>query len=107
MTKQAHAVNKDEKPEMTLQDLILKYDDFEVHPCCKDEQTGHFVSCDENDPDIAVWTVYGHIDGEGNEWIADFDSMNNGKAYADLFSICLLEAHKQLMSEKYTIPGAA
>jgi hypothetical protein len=51
------------------------YDNYEISPCTRTEEPdkpGHFYF-EVSDPHEAdVWTLYGHIDGEGVEAIGDF-----------------------------------
>ena len=51
------------------------YDNYEISPCTRTEEPdkpGHFYFevCKPHEAD--VWTLYGHIDGEGVEAIGDF-----------------------------------
>jgi hypothetical protein len=51
------------------------YDNYEISPCTRTEESdkpGHFYFevCEPHEAD--VWTLYGHIDGEGVEAIGDF-----------------------------------
>ena len=51
------------------------YDNYEISPCTRTEEPdkpGHFYFevCEPREAD--VWTLYGHIDGEGVEAIGDF-----------------------------------
>jgi hypothetical protein len=53
------------------------YDNYEISPCTRTEEPdkpGHFYFevCEPHEAD--VWTLYGHIDGEGVEAIGDFSS---------------------------------
>lgn len=58
------------------------YDAYEIHPCVllnklgqpvrNDDPTGeYYEQCDEDDPDIAVWALYGHLSEGGLEHISD------------------------------------
>ena len=42
-----------------------RFDAYEVHPCVNlgkdDEGNDMYEQCDHDDPDIAVWVVYGHL----------------------------------------------
>lgn len=63
----------------------VKYYKFEIHSCLlldangnpvgnvkPDDPTGvSYEQCEEDDPNIAVWTVYGHIPAFGLEAISD------------------------------------
>jgi hypothetical protein len=63
-----------------------KYIDFEVSPCCLVDSMGeahklseytldtpwHLDACDNNDPNIVCWSVFGVINGLGRECIADY-----------------------------------
>jgi hypothetical protein len=56
------------------------YDNYEISPCRRYEQpdkTGHFYFevCEPHKAD--VWTLYGHIAGEGAEAIGDFSSRDH------------------------------
>ena len=51
------------------------YDNYEISPCTRTEESdkpGHFYFevCEPHEAD--VWTLYGHMDGEGVEAIGDF-----------------------------------
>ena len=51
------------------------YDNYEISPCTRTEEPdkpGHFYFevCEPHEAD--VWTLYGHMDGEGVEAIGDF-----------------------------------
>jgi hypothetical protein len=51
------------------------YDDYEISPCRRYEDpdspgTFYFEVCEPEEAD--VWTLYGHISGEGVEAIGDF-----------------------------------
>lgn len=62
--------------------LHTQFDAFELHPCVlldkhgkpvrHDDQDGmYYEQCDENDPDIGVWSIYGHLKQGGLEHISD------------------------------------
>jgi hypothetical protein len=62
------------------------FDDYEINPCTRTEepdQPGHFYFevCEPADAD--VWTLYGHIDGEGVEAIGDFTTREHAE---DIYS---------------------
>jgi hypothetical protein len=53
------------------------YDNYEISPCRRYEEPDspgrfYFEVCEPSEAD--VWTLYGHIDGEGVEAIGDFSS---------------------------------
>jgi hypothetical protein len=56
---------------------LTRYDDYEIHPCTRTEEPDspgrfYFEVCEPARAD--VWTLYGHIPGEGAEAIGDFDT---------------------------------
>ena len=64
------------------QDLPTRFDNYEIQPCRR--------YIDYNDPDIAfvepcepfeadLWTVYGHIPGEGVQTVGDFDTRQHAE----------------------------
>ena len=57
--------------------LPTRFDDYEIHPCQRfqehdDPQRFYFEVCKPDEAD--VWTLYGHIPGQGAEAIGDFSS---------------------------------
>jgi hypothetical protein len=72
-----------------------RFDDYEIQPCRRFEEPDspgrfYFESCNADDAD--VWTLYGHIPGQGGEAIGDFDTLQHaeevfaritGRRYAD------------------------
>ncbi len=67
--------------EETQAKLRERYDDIEMHPCVGLDENNNvtkdhskvvgYEQCDENDPDIIVWSVYGHCKEGGIECIGD------------------------------------
>ena len=56
-------------------DLPTPFDDYEIGPCRRFEEPDkpgqfYFEPCDPAEAD--VWTLYGHIPGQGVEAIGDF-----------------------------------
>lgn len=52
----------------------MKFDAFEMNGCImwhEDDQQ-NFERCDDDDPELSVWSLYGHVTGEGVRHIADF-----------------------------------
>lgn len=60
----------------------MKYDNYEVSACIRLDDKGNRVAnddpagvayeqCDDDDPDIAVWTVFGHMPNQGIEELSD------------------------------------
>ena len=57
-------------------DLPKRFDDYEIQPCRRfredhDPERCYYEVCEPHEAD--VWTLYGHIPGEGVEAIGDFD----------------------------------
>jgi hypothetical protein len=53
------------------------FDNYEISPCMRNEEPRspgkfYFEVCEPSEAD--VWTLYGHINGEGVQAIGDFDS---------------------------------
>jgi hypothetical protein len=58
------------------------YDNYEISPCTRTEEPDkpgdfYFEVCEPHEADI--WTLYGHIDGEGVEAIGDFSSRQHAE----------------------------
>jgi hypothetical protein len=58
------------------------YDNYEVSPCTRTEEPdkpGHFYFEVCEPPEADVWTLYGHIHGQGVEAIGDFSSRQHAE----------------------------
>lgn len=58
------------------------FDNYEISPCRRFEEPDspgkfYFEVCEPEEAD--VWTLYGHIDGEGVQAIGDFDSREHAE----------------------------
>jgi hypothetical protein len=58
------------------------FDNYEISPCIRIEEPGspgtfNFEVCGPNEAD--VWTLYGHIDGEGVQAIGDFATRDHAE----------------------------
>ena len=58
------------------------YDNYEISPCRRYEEPDspgkfYFEVCESGEAD--VWTLYGHITGEGAQAIGDFDSREHAE----------------------------
>lgn len=64
-----------------------RFDGFEVHPCLTAGEDEHgqvlLEQCDEDDPAISVWSVYGHLVKGGLECMADFESRQLAEEFRD------------------------
>ena len=62
-----------------------RFNGFEVHPCLEVSKDKHgqvnLEQCDENDPTISVWSVYGHLIEGGLECLADFDIKSRAEEF--------------------------
>ncbi len=64
------------------------YDNYEISPCRRHEEPDspgkfYFEVCEPEDAD--VWTLYGHINGEGVEAIGDFTTREAaGQVYSHI-----------------------
>ncbi|WP_169973522.1 DUF6900 domain-containing protein [Tautonia rosea] len=62
--------------------LPAPFDDYEIGPCLRFEEPDkpghfHFEPCEPRDAD--VWTLYGHVTGEGVHAIGDFDAREHAE----------------------------
>jgi hypothetical protein len=79
--------------QTTLQCLVAqiaadtRFDGFEVHPCLAAGEDGHgqiiLEQCNEDAPDISVWSVYGHLVAGGLECLADFEGRQPAEEFRD------------------------
>ena len=64
-----------------------RFDGFEIHPCLRagEDEHGEIIleQCDEEDPAISVWSVYGHLVAGGLECLADFDHREQADEFRD------------------------
>lgn len=63
-------------------DLPRRFDDYEIAPCRRLQEDGervrfYYESCEPHEAD--VWTLYGHIPGEGVQAIGDFDTSEHAE----------------------------
>jgi hypothetical protein len=63
--------------EPAASDLPARFDAYEIGPCRRFREDGdrdrfYYEPCKPEEAD--VWTLYGHIPGEGGEAIGDFES---------------------------------
>ena len=75
---------------------LSKYDNIEVHPCAivgvnttNNKVVQLLEQEDQTDPDIAFWTVYGHIPGAGLKWLCDCDEQEIAEGIAELLRVKL------------------
>jgi len=57
--------------------LPTRFDNYEIHPCRRFQEDGdrirfYYETCEPHEADI--WTLYGHIPGQGIEAIGDFET---------------------------------
>lgn len=87
--------------------MTIQYDAYELHPVVGLDQDNNptqdeskivgYDQCEENDPDLLYWSVYGHIPTGGISCIADCRSKEEAVLIRDalmrrLTQPCLLEA---------------
>ncbi len=62
-----------------------RFDHLEVHPCLavgRDEKGQILLEqCEEKDPAVCVWSVYGHLIAGGLECLADFDQREQAEDF--------------------------
>ncbi len=78
-----------------------KFDAFAVHSVKKvdgvDSPYDCFEQCEEGDPDLHVWAVYGHIPDKGLECLADCPSKEKAEFVKTSLEIACLK-HEALIS---------
>jgi len=66
-------------------EIFKKFDNYEIHPCAivGKNELGDFIyeACDFDDPDIAIWCVYGHFCTGGLECISDHDTLKDAEEF--------------------------
>jgi hypothetical protein len=75
-----------EEPETPEPDLPTPFDSYEIEPCIRMEEPdrpGHFYFEPCSPSEAHVWTLYGHIPGQGVEAIGDFPTR---EAAAEVFA---------------------
>lgn len=64
-----------------------RFDAFEIHPCLTagEDEHGQVIleQCNEDDPGISVWSVYGHLVTGGLECLADFEDRQQADEFRD------------------------
>ena len=63
--------------------IFCEFDNYEIWPCIllnPYDPTG-FDRCEANDPDIAFWSVYGHLRTGGLECISDHETYEEAWEY--------------------------
>lgn len=85
---------KDGDHYTTLMELVVhfandtRFENFEIHPCLSTSQDEHGLvfleQCNEDNPAISVWSVYGHLKEGGLECLADFETQTQAEAFHDL-----------------------
>ena len=64
--------------------IFQRFDNYEILPCVllgQDDSGNDYESCNENDPDIAIWCVYGHLQTGGLECISDHDTLKEAEEF--------------------------
>lgn len=63
--------------------LFRKFDNYEIWPCTLLNRSDPtlFDRCEVNDPDIAFWSVYGHLRTGGLECISDHETFEEAWDY--------------------------
>ena len=79
---------------------------FEVHPVKKvdggDSPYDCFEQCEENDPELCAWAVYGHVPDKGLECLADCPSKETAELVKTALKIACIK-HDALVSAAKTV----
>ena len=66
-------------------EIFQKFDNYEMGACALLNPTDptQFDRCDADDPDIAFWSVYGHLKTGGLECISDHETFEEAKEFME------------------------
>ena len=67
-------------------EIFQKFDNYEIMPCVllgQDDSGNDYESCNTDDPDIAIWCVYGHFQTGGLECISDHQIYDEAKRFME------------------------
>lgn len=67
-------------------EIFQKFDNYEIMPCVllrQDDSGNGYESCNADDPDIAIWCVYGHFQTGGLECISDHKTYYEAKGFME------------------------
>ena len=81
--------------------IFQRFDNYEIWPCVLLDPTdpdGGCDRCDADDPDIAFWSVYGHLQSQGDgpfqkgglECISDHETYEEAKEFMETLPKMLL-----------------
>lgn len=66
--------------------IFQSFDNYEIWPCARigqNDSENEYESCNVDDPDIAIWCVYGHLRTGGLECISDHDTFDEAKEFME------------------------
>lgn len=65
--------------------LFQKFDNYEIGACVllHSHDPIQFDRCDADDPDIAFWSVFGHLKTSGLECISDHETFEEAKEFME------------------------
>lgn len=70
---------------------MLKPDAIEIHPCVVvgNDSFGNEImeQCEEDDPDIACWALYFHVEDKGLVHVKDFEDREQAEHGAELLRL--------------------
>ncbi|MBK8421775.1 MAG: hypothetical protein IPL17_23780 [Anaerolineales bacterium] len=67
-------------------EIFQKFDNYEIMPCVllgQDDSGNDYESCNADNPDIAIWCVYGHFQTGGLECISDHKTYDESKRFME------------------------
>jgi hypothetical protein len=66
-------------------EIFRKFENYEIWPCAivGKDNSGSFIyeTCNFDDPDIAIWCVYGHFHIGGLECISDHNTLEEAEEF--------------------------
>ena len=86
--------------------MKIRFDAFEVHPVRKvdggDSPYDCFEQCEEDDPGLHAWAVYGHVLEKGLECLTDCPSKEKAELIKNSLEIAFLK-HGALVAAAKTV----
>lgn len=74
-----------------INEIFQKFENYEITPCLVVGYSGIgkiiYEACDFDDPDAAIWCVYGHFEIGGRECISDHNTLKEAEEFEKILPI--------------------